>query len=57
MINVYFDILARALPFVVGVNFDANEFSNDNTDGTKNELADYPGGIVGFKMTYFQRAC
>ena len=57
MINAFLNILARNTPFIVGVNFDANEFSNDADDGTKTELGDFPGGIVGFKMTYFQRPC
>ena len=55
-----FFIAGRHLPFRVGVNFDANE--RDGTATTKslatlNEQQGSPGGIVGFKLTYWQVAC
>ena len=60
IISLFFFIAGRHLPFRVGVNFDANE--RDNTATTKslatlNEQQGSPGGIVGFKLTYWQVAC
>ena len=49
-------ITAQQTPFVVGVNFDGDEVLGANTaDTAEHKLA--PGGIIGFKLTYFQRAC
>jgi len=48
-------ITAQQTPFVVGVNFDGDE-----PGGATALLGDhnlFPGGITGFKLTYFQRAC
>ena len=46
-------------PFVVGINFDANEAAIGTgvmaTD--TNEQVDFPGGIIGFKLNYWQLAC
>merc|ERR1711971_40185 len=52
-------VCARHLPFRVGVNFDNNEQDSVSTaDMTKlNEANGSPGGIVGFKLTYFQISC
>ena len=57
-----FYIPARHLPFRVGVDFDSNERDSytaiaaaDMT--TLNESNGSPGGIIGFKLTYYQIAC
>ena len=50
----------RHLPFRVGVDFDANERENSAVAAnmaTLNEQQGSPGGIVGFKLTYWQVAC
>ena len=54
-----FYIPARHLPFRVGVNFDSNEqdSSSANEMTTTNEANGSPGGIIGFKLTYFQISC
>merc|ERR1711935_992757 len=52
-------VCARHLPFRVGVDFDNNERDSivtaDKT--TTTEQCGSPGGIVGFKLTYFQVSC
>ena len=50
---------ARQLPFRVGVNFDAGEINAivDASMAEKNEFQGAPGGIIGFKLTYWQVAC
>ena len=53
-------ILARSLPFKVGVNLDNSEIVGTTvTDGDAdtNEQSEFPGGITGFKLTYFQVSC
>merc|ERR1711971_1090060 len=53
-------VCGRHLPFRVGVDFDANERDNSATAKSKatlNEQQGSPGGIVGFKLTYWQVAC
>ena len=54
-----FYIPARHLPFRVGVNFDSNERDSVSTADmtTLNEANGAPGGIIGFKLTYFQISC
>merc|ERR1740129_2169665 len=52
-------VCARHLPFRVGVDFDSNEQDSSgaaiavNTDDANGA----PGGIVGFKLTYYQISC
>jgi len=63
----FFDIVNTAIagatvctnqtPFIVGVNFDGNEIVAIDTDASTAETKLHPGGIVGFKLTYFQRTC
>ena len=51
---------ARRAPFTVGVNFDSNELTDDqvaNAMATLIEMGEGPGGIVGFKLIYYQVAC
>jgi len=53
-------VCGRHLPFRVGVDFDANERDNSAVAASKatlNEQQGSPGGIVGFKLTYWQVAC
>ena len=53
-------IAARALPFRVGVNFNRDEEdSAGQTDAmaATAENAEVPGGIIGFKLTFFQGSC
>merc|ERR1711990_940065 len=53
-------VCGRHLPFRVGVDFDANERDNSATTKSKatlNEQQGSPGGIVGFKLMYWQVAC
>jgi len=52
-------VCARHLPFRVGVDFDSNEQDSSgaaiavNTDDANGS----PGGIIGFKLTYYQISC
>merc|ERR1711971_294445 len=52
-------VCGRHLPFRVGVDFDNNErdsiVTKDKT--TVTEQCGSPGGIIGFKLTYFQVSC
>merc|ERR1711974_436769 len=52
-------VCSRKTPFKVGVNFDTNEAANDEADemATIQEQSMFPGGIVGFKITYWQMPC
>merc|ERR1719491_1536813 len=52
-------VCARHLPFRVGVDFDNNERASIVTADmtTLLEQQGSPGGIVGFKLTYFQVGC
>ena len=54
-----FHIPANKLPFRVGVDFDNNERDSivtaDKT--TVTEQCGSPGGIIGFKLTYYQVSC
>merc|ERR1712083_865593 len=53
-------VCTRRAPFTVGVNLDMNEVTDDqvaNAMATLIEAGEGPGGIVGFKLTYFQVAC
>merc|ERR1739844_802892 len=52
-------VCARHLPFRVGVNFDNNEQDSVGTADmtTLTEANGSPGGIIGFKLTYFQISC
>ena len=51
--------LARNQPFRVGVKFDGNEIHTAATASMAHlgEQSQFPGGITGFKLTYFQRSC
>ena len=58
----YFTFLlsARRSPFTVGVNTDSNEVTSTSIADAKastRETSEYPGGITGFKLIYFQVAC
>lgn len=52
-------ITARHLPFRVGVNFDNNERGVASTASMTDlyEQQGSPGGIIGFKLTYWQVTC
>ena len=53
-------IAARALPFRVGVNFnrdEADETGEDDAMAATAENSEVPGGIIGFKLTFFQGSC
>merc|ERR1712066_52578 len=52
-------VCTRTLPFRVGVNFDNNEGATLTTNAMAdtNEQSEAPGGIVGFKLKYWQVAC
>jgi len=52
-------VCARHLPFRVGVDFDNHEQDSVSTADmtTLNEANGSPGGIIGFKLTYFQISC
>ena len=57
---VLFYFSARRSPFTVGVNFDSNEVTSISVADAKastRETSEYPGGITGFKLIYFQVAC
>ena len=53
----FYLIAARALPFRVGVNFNNNEADTGTDAATTGELNEAPGGIVGFKLNYWQGTC
>ena len=56
----YFIFTARRAPFTVGVNFDSNELTDDavvDAMAATSEASEFPGGITGFKLIYFQVAC
>merc|ERR1712223_508779 len=53
-------VCSRRSPFTVGVNFDSNEVTSISVADSKastRETSEYPGGITGFKLIYFQVAC
>merc|ERR1719223_618866 len=50
-------VCSRVLPFRIGVNFDNNEANVGAKAESTNELSGFPGGIIGFKLTYWQVAC
>jgi len=52
-------VCTRNQPFRVGVKFDDNEIHTANTASMAHlgEQSQFPGGITGFKLTYFQRSC
>jgi len=53
-------ICTRRAPFTIGVNLDSNEATGaDAADemAADNEASEIPGGITGFKLTFFQVAC
>merc|ERR1711992_23013 len=53
-------VCSRRSPFTVGVNTDSNEVTSTSIADAKastRETSEYPGGITGFKLIYFQVAC
>jgi len=53
-------ICTRRAPFTVGVNLDSNEATGADMGADlalDHEASIFPGGIVGFQLTYFQMAC
>merc|ERR1712223_390960 len=53
-------VCTRRSPFIVGVNFDSNEvtsISKVDAKASTREESEFPGGITGFKLIYFQVAC
>merc|ERR1712241_1639167 len=52
-------ICTRQQPFRIGVNFDNTEVHTAATADMAQlgEQSRFPGGIIGFKLTYFQRSC
>merc|ERR1712109_358816 len=53
-------VCSRRSPFTVGVNFDSNEvtsISKVDAKASTREESEFPGGITGFKLIYFQVAC
>merc|ERR1712223_390311 len=53
-------VCTRRSPFIVGVNFDSNEVTSISIADAKastRETSEFPGGITGFKLIYFQVAC
>ena len=53
-------IAGRELPFRVGVNFnreEADETGQTDAMGATAENSEAPGGIIGFKLTYWQAPC
>merc|ERR1712038_824383 len=52
-------VCTRNQPFRVGVKFDGNEIHTAATASMAQlgEQSQFPGGITGFKLTYFQRSC
>ena len=58
-LSLFSYITARHLPFRVGVNFDNNEDASQSTASETDEVEQQgsPGGIIGFKLTYWQVTC
>lgn len=54
-----YTVCTRHLPFRIGVHFDAGELNSAAAASMydDNEFAGAPGGIVGFKLEYWQVAC
>jgi hypothetical protein len=53
-------VCSRRTPFTLGVNFDSNEVTGTDAAIAKDaerESSGAPGGIIGFKLTYYQVAC
>merc|ERR1712038_1125980 len=52
-------ICTRNQPFRIGVHFDDSEVHTAATADMAQlgEQSRFPGGIIGFKLTYFQRSC
>jgi len=53
-------VCSRNSPFRVGVSFDTNEVTGTaiaDAKASTSETSEVPGGIVGFKLIYFQVAC
>jgi len=53
-------VCTRALPFKIGVNFnreEADETGESDAMAATAENSEVPGGIVGFKLTFFQGSC
>ena len=57
--NFFYLVAARALPFRVGVNFNNAEIDTMVADSKADvaEQSEAPGGIVGFKISYWQGSC
>ena len=55
----FHSISARQTPFRVGVNFNSAEVAGiiTATMATLIEQGEAPGGILGFKLSYWQGAC
>ena len=49
--------LARSTPFRLGVVFDGSEVSTADTNSITSEAKNHPGGILGFKLQWYQVAC
>ena len=56
IISLQFSILAKKKPFRVGVKFDETEICTAAAGNTC-EWDTIPGGIIGFKLIYWQVAC
>merc|ERR1712241_287038 len=53
-------VCTRALPFKIGVNFnreEADETGESDAMAATAENSEVPGGIIGFKLTFFQGSC
>ena len=53
----FFHFSARQTPFAVGVHFDDTETVAIATNAMTSEAAVFSGGIVGFKLDWFQVSC
>ena len=59
LFQILFFVAASSTPFRVGVVFDNTEMTADQVAAMAdmNEQSEAPGGIVGFMLNYWQRAC
>ena len=48
---------ARTYPFRIGVKLDGTEVQSTASIATTNEQDLFPGGIVGFKLYWWQTSC
>jgi hypothetical protein len=57
ILNVFCIFSAHQIPFRLGVVFDGSEVGTAVNMADTNEKFASPGGIIGFQLNFWQRAC